>query len=307
MHSRKEPEAEILKLAAKQAGVISHGQLEWSGYPAGAGRRWKRDWVRLQRGIYCLHEPSWLSWCWAAMLHAGPTSVVGSWAAAHLLGVVAEPPSRILVWHDRASALEPIGGSAAGVVFRRGKRSGRGEPRRTPIEVTLLDIAAEATENESVAIITRAFSQGLTKPARLLAECHRRKKVSHRAVVVALCQEASCGVESVLEWRFLNSVIRRHRLPEPKRQAHLVSGTRSDAFWQEQGVVVELDGRLGHEQAFRDMARDNRLAMSGLQTLRYGWHDVAQRPCGVAQQLGEVLVARGWTGAGRMCAACRIV
>lgn len=277
MHSRKEPEAEILKLAAKQAGVISQGQLEWSGCPAGAGRRWKRDWVRLQRGIYCLREPSWLSWCWAAMLHAGLTSVVGSSAAAHLLGVVVEPPSRILVWHDRASALEPIGDSAAGVVFRRAKRSGRGEPRRTPIDVTLLDIAAEATEDESVAIITRAFSRGFTKPSRLLAECHRRKKVSRRSVVVALCEEASRGVESVLEWRFLNSVIRRHWLPEPKRQAHLA------------------------------MARDNRLAISGLQTLRYGWHDVTQRPCEVAQQLSEVLVARGWTGAGKMCAACRIV
>ncbi len=185
----------------------------------------------------------------------------------------------------------------------RSARDG-GEPRRTPIDVTLLDLAAESTEDEIVAVITRAFGQGLTKPARLLALSAQRKQVSRRSLIVALCDESSRGVESILEWRFLAVVVRGHRLPEPVLQAHLAARTRSDAFWEDHGVVVELDGRLGHEQAFRDMGRDNRLALSGLTTLRYGWHDVTQRPCDVARQLCEMLQSRGWAGKSTRCDRC---
>lgn len=230
--------------------------------------------------------------------------MVGGSAAAHLLGVVVEQPRQILVWHGRSSALTRIGDATTGVTFRRAERTGRGEPRRTPIDDTLLDLAAESSEVATVSAIMRAFSQGLTKPSRLLALCAIRKQVSQRSLVVALCGEASRGVESILEWRFLTVVVRGHHLPEPILQAHLAAGTRSDAFWHEFGLVVELDGRLGHEQAFRDMARDNRLAMSGLQTLRYGWHDVTQRPCGVARQLVGILESRGWGGKSALCDRC---
>lgn len=305
MHARKELSPHAHALAARQAGVISHEQLRRIGYPEGAGRRWKRGWICLQRGIYCLDEPSWLSWCWAGLLQAGSTGVLGGPAAAHLLGAVVRQPRDILVWHLRSSALQPMGNGECGVTFRRAERSGRGEPLRTSIDVTLLDLTAESSENNTVAAITRAFSQGLTTPSRLLALCDGRKQVSRRSLVVGLCGVASRGLESVLEWRFLETVVRAHRLPEPILQAHLASGTRSDALWRNNGVVAELDGQLGHEHAFRDMARDNRLALSGLQTLRYGWHDVTERPCGVAQQLGDVLQSRGWVGVVGKCELCR--
>lgn len=256
-------------------------------------------------GIYCLDEPTWPSWCWAALLHAGPGSVVGGSAAAHLLGAVPKAPEQILVWHGGTSAIKPIGNAATGVTFRRADRSGRGEPSRTPIDVSLLDLAAETTEDETIAAITRAFSQGLTTPSRLLAVSAKRKQVSRRALVKALCSKSAHGVESVLEWRFLQVVVRAHGLPGPTLQKELRRGTRSDAVWEEQGVVAELDGKLGHERVFRDMARDNRLAMSGLQTLRYGWHDVTERPCEVAWQLSAVLQSRGWTGVRDRCLRCR--
>lgn len=256
-------------------------------------------------GIYCLQEPTWTSWCWAALLHAGPSSVVGGSAAAHLLGAVREPPDQILVWHRNSGAVKSIGGTVAGVTFRRADRSGRGKPLRTPIDVSLLDLAAEATENQTIAAITRAFSQGLTTPSRLRAASEKQKRVSRRALVSALCGQAALGIESVLEWRFSTVVVRAHGIPEPTRQQQILRGTRSDAVWEDHGLVAELDGRLGHEQAFRDMNRDNRLAMNGLQTLRYGWHDVTYRPCEVAWQLYDALFSRGWTGMRGRCDRCR--
>ncbi len=259
----------------------------------------------MHSGIYCLQEPTWVSWCWAALLHAGPSSVVGGSAAAYLLGAVGGPPEQILVWHGNSGAIKPIGRQNTGVTFRRAKRPGRGQPPRTPIDVALLDVADEDTEDETIAAVTRAFSQRLTTPTRLIAAMDTRKRVKRRRLLTELCAEASKGVESVLEWRFLQVVVHAHGLPSPTLQKELRRGARSDAVWEGQGVVVELDGRLGHEQAFRDMGRDNRLAMSGLQTLRYGWHDVTERPCEVAWQLSEVLRSRGWTGVRGRCVRCR--
>lgn len=305
MYRKRTPHQTLQRLAEQQAGVIALKQFEDMDFHTGAGRRWRQDWTRMLSGIYCLQEPTWTSWCWAALLHGGPSSVVGGSAAAHLLGAVKEPPEQILVWHGNSGAIRPIGCSDTGVTFRRAERSGRGEPPRTPIDVALMDLSDEGTEDETVAAVTRAFSQRLSTSTRLSSAMATRKRLKRRRLLTELCREASTGVESVLEWRFLQIVVRAHRLPDPTLQGELRRGTRSDAVWEDQGVVVELDGRLGHELAFRDMARDNRLAMSGLQTLRYGWHDVTHNPCQVAWQLSEVLQSRGWFGVRSRCERCR--
>jgi hypothetical protein len=49
------------------------------------------------------------------------------------------------------------------------------------------------------------------------------------------------------------------------------------------------------------MHRDNVSVVQGRQVLRYGWSDVASRPCEVAAQVAEVLQRAGWRGAPRPC------
>jgi hypothetical protein len=83
-----------------------------------------------------------------------------------------------------------------------------------------------------------------------------------------------------------------------------VAGTRQDVWYDRYATVVELDGRLGHADAdgrWRDMGRDNAAALRSEVTLRYGWTDVAARPCRVAAQVAEVLRRRGWAGAAAKC------
>jgi very-short-patch-repair endonuclease len=108
-----------------------------------------------------------------------------------------------------------------------------------------------------------------------------------------------------MEVRFLRDVERSHGLPVGRRQRPtFVTGTRvHDVAYEEQRVLVELDGRLGHQGAARvaDGIRDRRSATRGWLTVRAFWVDVAVTPCELAREMGEILVDRGWAGVPRAC------
>ncbi|MDX6263738.1 MAG: hypothetical protein QOH84_5426, partial [Kribbellaceae bacterium] len=71
------------------------------------------------------------------------------------------------------------------------------------------------------------------------------------------------------------------------------------------GLIVELDGRVGHSDAlsrWRDMGRDNAAATSGKLTLRFGYQLVSH-PCETATQVVAALHHRGWIGTPRPCSS----
>ena len=64
------------------------------------------------------------------------------------------------------------------------------------------------------------------------------------------------------------------------------------------GVVVELDGRLGHEaptDRWKDLERDLDAVVQGDVTVRAGWGLVLD-PSALAAAMVRILLARGWTG-----------
>ena len=68
-------------------------------------------------------------------------------------------------------------------------------------------------------------------------------------------------------------------------------------------VVVEVDGRIGHDGAGvqRDRVRDRRALREGKVTVRAGWIDVDAAPCALALVLAGAFRLRGWTGAVSPC------
>ncbi|GAB3816961.1 hypothetical protein GCM10028820_17100 [Tessaracoccus terricola] len=306
MYEKKEPSQRILQRARSQAGVLTSGQLDELKAPTGARRRWIAGWTRMGHGYYCIHEPTFESWCFAGKLRAGPTGAITGRAAGHLHGFVRDEPGLITIYHQRCEPLSPMGDDNFSVRFRRGSRAGRGTPARTPAEVALLDLARESDRNQTIDAIARAVAESMTTPERVLSHLDQVKRVRHMSLMREVCEQAGQGVQSVLEWLFHNDVIRRHGLPEGQLQVTLISGTRSDVHFADHGFVVELDGRLGHEEEpFRDMDRDNRLAIRGILTLRFGWHDILTRPCAVALQIRELLARRGGLQGGHRCGRCR--
>ncbi|MDA8323195.1 MAG: DUF559 domain-containing protein, partial [Actinomycetota bacterium] len=73
--------------------------------------------------------------------------------------------------------------------------------------------------------------------------------------------------------------------------------------YERYSLCVETDGRAAHpdDRRWADTRRDNVLASTGITTMRYGWGDVASRPCEVADEIAGALASRGWAGLIRRC------
>ncbi len=301
MYTKQPFPSTLRRLAERQHGVLTAQQL--STLSRSALRRFSSDWVKLAKGLYCLSEPTWLSAVCAGVTRAGLTSSVGSVAAAHLHGLHDEEPEEIRVWLPETVSKPALTVGPWRIQFKRGARSGVGWPPRTGIEETLLDSAWELGEDSTVALITRALAQRTTTAPRIMTAAEERIRLRHRTTIRALCDATTGGIESVLEWRYLERVERQHALPPLERQAQ-VGRYRLDGLYREFGIIVELDGRAFHDAA-RDMERDNFNAVHhGLTTLRYGWHAVTSTPCDVARQVADMLSHRGWAGSLRRCVEC---
>jgi hypothetical protein len=248
---------------------------------------------------------------WLAVLRCGDGAVLSHQTAAYMHGLITAAPERVHVTIPASRRIE----APPGVVLHRTRKQltegGGPRPPHTSAVETILDIADEcANASQLVALATRALQRRDVTRASLAVALESRSRARWRALLDDLLSVSQAGIESVLEWRFDTLVIKAHGLPTPRRQDVVddCDYDRRDGFFDEYGVVVELDGRLGHvgEGAFRDMRRDNAAVRRGEVVLRYGWADVVGRPCAGALELGSVLKQRGWKGSLRPCSArCR--
>lgn len=265
-------------------------------------------WRRSTRGLYDAAPltDSFQKRVWAALLLGGPEAAIGGDAALRLHGLD-EDVQVIDVWVPPDAQPQPLTGIRVRRDFLGRISRRRGHIARIAVEEALIDVGQLLPTSRLVALLADAFRQRLTTPPAVAAVLHSRRRVRGRARFEALLDDFQ-GVESGLEYAYRREVERAHGLPTARRQVSLSRGTRSDAFYEEYGVVVELDGLLSHASAigaFRDLRRDNAHAELNLITLRYGSADVRGRPCDVATQVAAVLQSRGWTGHQTACPRCR--
>jgi hypothetical protein len=307
--TRQAVPAQLLDLASVQAGVASREQAIDCGLSRASLQRLVASgwWTIIARGVYQT-SPAATSWdglAWAGLLVGGDHARLGPRASAHLHGLleIAPNPLDVLVPHDRSCR---AAGPWVFVRERSGVRSPRtmGAPPRLSVEDTVLDLAGSCSEPELVSLVTRAVQRRRTSTSALLAALEQRSRHPHRQLLQSVLGDVAQGAESPLEFRYLRVVERPHGLPRGSRQRRRL-GLRhvSDVGYDIYKLLVELDGRAGHEAdgRFRDMARDNSFAASSWLTLRYGWYDVLHHPCQVAFQVGMVLAQRGWAGIPHRC------
>jgi hypothetical protein len=299
---------------AVQRDVCTRSQALDAGLSVDAVRRLVESgrWTRLHPGVYHARpgHPPFEARLWGAHLAMGPTSVVSGRSAAHYWGLVDEPsfgPIHMLV--PEACTRQP-----RGLLTRRVPNpAARAHPARTPpvlsVEHTVCDlVASSATDADAIELVLRACRLRRTIPSRIAAAAATLPRLRRRRLLQAICAEAGTGVTSPLEWEYRTRVARRHGLPAGRAQAGGdIGGNRRgyrDILHEEQSVIVELDGRLGHEEeaaVFRDHVRDNAATLTGRATLRFGWLGVGGHPCAAAAQVAALLTSRGWRGRPRAC------
>jgi hypothetical protein len=303
-------------LAQAQLGVLTRAQCLGLGMTSEA-IKWmlhSHRWQRVHQGIYATHVGTlgWPAHVSAALLYCGDGAAASHRSAARLCGLTDQDPDPIQVLipaNRRVRA--PSGVQVATCADIAGRTASSGWPSRTTVEDTVLDLAEDGDADNAIAWLSKAC-QRRTTAARLAKALQERRRHRWRELIADALGDVAEGVESVLEYRYVRRVERPHGLPTARRQSvTITSGShrRSDNDYEPFGVIVELDGRLGHERegVFRDRARDNATVNSGKVSLRFGWADVDSQACEVAQDVAGLLWSRGWRGQLTRCGvSCRV-
>lgn len=272
-------------------------------------------WQRLHPGVYATFAGAVprAAQRWAAILAAGPGSVLSHQTAIALVGLddgsdlihVSVPPDR---------RVRPPSGVTVHISARiPAARHPTRMPPQTRVEETVLDLTQIAADlDRALGWVMRACARRLTTPARLRDALVQRKKVRWRAELSAVLGDIGTGCHSYLELRYLHDVERRHALPPGLRQQPRPRpGGRwyDDVRYPEYATVIELDGRAAHpaDTRWRDMRRDNAEVVAGGCVLRYGLTDVTGSPCAVAAQVATVLRRNGWPGTPTPCGPACVI
>lgn len=299
-----------------QRGLVTRQQCLAAGLTGKAVECRVRSgrWVRVHPGVLQTTpgRDDWTTRALAALLRIDSGGVAADAAlcgagAAHLWGLVREPPDvvEVVVPYRRTVA------APDGVRVRRSLRwddlvDEMAYPWRTTLPATVLDVATGCTPVGALGLVARAVQRELVTPSELLREVTARGGHRHSRLLRAALVDVAQGAESGAEVLFARDVERAHGLPPSRRQSPSQVGAarRHDVEFPGQGVIVEVDGRAGHEEwadRVRDGRRDRQLLTDGRLTTRVFWTDVAVTPCATAAEIGAILRTRGWRGMPRRC------
>ncbi|AVM02317.1 hypothetical protein C6V83_15845 [Gordonia iterans] len=295
--------------------MATRAQLLVAGVPSSYIRRKlrRKEWTVHRRGVYVAHNgpPTWQQRAWIATLATTPSALSHQCAIRAAGGPIGsahdDAPIHIAV-PDRRHLPE-----RAGVVIHyRGRLTERAllhaSPPRLRVEHAYLELAAEADDDTgAVAHLTAAVQSRLTTAGKLITALESRPTLPRRAFLLGVLHDAARGACSVLEHAYLTGVERAHGLPEPVRQAPTTVGRRGfrDLDYPDWGLVIELDGRLGHDDAAsrtRDFERDLDAAVGARRrTVRLCHAQATRLRCTTAAKVGALLRAGGWPGAPTPC------
>lgn len=304
----------IEEVWAMQEGVISRRQMIGLGATDNDIERLlrRRALVRLHEGVYLNHTgfPSWSQRAWAATLHYWPAALTGR-SALRAFGVRSgsqtdDEPIEVAIDGSRSVA-KVVGVRVSRIKHFDGLALMHLGPPRIRLEHAVLTVASNASdESGAVAVVADACQTRRTTASRLLDALRSRARLPRRRLLMDVLVDVAEGAYSVLERLYLTRVERPHGLPTGRRQRRVKPG-KSVAFRDVEygglGVVMELDGRLGHETTqdrWDDLDRDIESAVNGDVTLRAGWRQVLS-PCRLAAAVARILMARGWAGRPRPC------
>jgi hypothetical protein len=306
----------LRRLADAQQGLLTRRQCLHAGMSrdALAWRVTSGRWLRVHEGVFQTRpgRRDWEATATAALLYAvsgapAADAALRGPSAAYAWGLVPSPPPvvHLVVPQRRSVTARP------GLQVRRSMRwedlvDERAFPWRTTVRATILDIATDGTPLDALSIVAKAVQKEVVTPRELLAEISARGGHRHSRILRAGLRDVEDGGQSGAELLYIRDVERAHGLPRALRQSPSRVGRHRwhDNEYVEQRLIVEVDGRLGHERwadRVRDGRRDRQLLSTARLTTRVFFGDVATDPCSTASEIAAILVSRGWHGRPRRC------
>jgi len=292
-----------VRLADQQGGVLSLAQLRAVGVTRSqlranvAARRWRR----VHSLVVAVHtgplgrDGEW----WAAVLEGGPQAYLDGASALLAGGLRGFSADSIRVSVPPSARVRP----ASGVRVRRTRRfdpavvQPHGVPRARP-DVAAVHAALWArSDKQAVLLLTMTVQQRLATAEQIGVALLRVRRDRRRRLLHATVLDLLAGVSSISEVEFTR-LCRARGLPEPSRQVRR-TGTDGtyylDAYWEEWGVVVEIDG-VQHSwatQVVGDALRQNRLTLEADLVLRLPLLGLRVAPDDFFDQVVEALRSRG--------------
>ncbi len=296
----------IAALAARQAGVFSRRQaLDLGATPRQVRSRTATGrWVSEATGVLGFPGPaSWQRRLWVALLHAGPTGVVGFQAAGQLHGLspIGVDQTTLIVDRPRRHAPDGVTWHRVEDVAPHHLTVVRGMPVTTAAR-TVVDLAAVLRKGrfEQVVedgIVRRTFT--VAQVGDVLREVRRKGKPGVLLVegTLDLLGPGEGLTRSVLE-RLLDEAIALAGLPDPLREHPIPTVQQlvgfADRTYEDARWIIEA-GRKWHErrrQMARDAERDVEAARRGYLTTRLMWEHLSSDPRGSARALADIYAQR---------------
>ena len=295
---------EVVATAADQGGVVSRAQAYAAGLTRGEVRaqiraaRWQRVWSR----SICVHtgEVSTLGRQWAAVFEGGDRAMLDGEAALVAAGLEHYEVTTVRVSVPRG--VKPLRG--AGLDIRRTRRwraedcAPSGVPRtRTPVAAVRAALWA-VSDRQAALLLTMPVQQGLASAEQVGHALLSVRRDRRRALLHAVALDLLGGARSLGELDFAGEC-RRRGLPTPSRQE--VRRGRDgryylDVWWDDFGVVVELDG-IHHSWAAEvvpDALRQNEITLGHATVLRLPLLGYRVARDEFFDQVERALFAGGW-------------
>lgn len=282
---------ELERISSRQSlrTAVSHGDL-----------------IKAFAGIYISaeHQDSFAARAHAALRWAGPRASLGGSAALFLWGGLERAPSQIQVIVPHGTGLRPppwVRLTRAGYPFRTASWQSLA---LVTADFALIQAYGLMPVRDRDGAVYQCVQRGLLDPQLLSEALDTTPRVRLRSKLRATINAALLGSESVLEQQGadvafacaeLSGLLRQHRVRVAQERY------RCDFYDAATRTAIELDGAAYHgnlEARERDIRRDVRLASIGIQTVRFGYRDIMDRPQWCREQLITILHQRG-SGASR--------
>lgn len=289
-------DSEIAAIAGRQHRNITRSQLLAAGlgakaidYRARVGRLF-----RVYPSVFAVGAPPTtpIERAAAAVLACGEGAALSHGSALSLWGLSKVWPTPIHVTGSRHRRPPGIVVHRSVSLTRADVRTHLGIRVTSPAR-TLLDCAPTLQQN----VFTRAVNDALRSPymthAQLADVCTRCGGHAGRRLLLGFVEAPTGPTRSEFEDAFLNFCA-RFGLPRPQVNTR-VHGYEVDAYFPDEGVIVELDGWDFHrsrDSFERDRNRDANMLAAGLVTVRVTWGRLIERPAAEARRLLSILAQR---------------